>query len=141
MYEVFEHTADLGLRVRAASPQELFIDAARGLFSMVVANLDEVRPVEERTYRIEGDQYDLLLFDWLSELLYTFETQHLLLAQFDIEIDEVAGGGLILAAKCRGEIVDESRHRMEHEVKAVTYHALKVERRADEWLAEVIVDI
>ena len=38
MYEIFEHTADLGIRVRGGSLNELFADAARGLFSVMVAN-------------------------------------------------------------------------------------------------------
>ena len=45
MYEVFEHTADLGLRVRADSLQSLFVEAARGMFAMIVVNLEEVRLV------------------------------------------------------------------------------------------------
>ena len=36
---------------------------------------------------------------------------------------------------------DQARHALAHEVKAITYHRLKVERTADGWLAEVIVDI
>ncbi len=55
MYEIFEHTADLGIRVRAGSLDELFADAARGLFSVMVANLDAVRTVEEVTFQIHGD--------------------------------------------------------------------------------------
>lgn len=141
MYEIFEHTADLGLRIRAASGPELYADAAKGLFSVLVENLDEVRRVEERSYRLAGDQYDLLLFDWLNELLYTFETQRLLLVEFEVTLDEDPDGALTLAATCRGEGVDESRHRMEHEVKAVTYHGLFLEQQAGAWTAEVILDI
>ena len=136
MYETFEHTADLGLRVRAESLAQLFADAAKGLFSVLAANLDAVRSVQEKTYRIEGCETDYLLFDWLTELLYTFETEHLLLAEFDVRLD---GEGL--QATCRGEPIDRQRHELDHEIKAITYHGLKVEQRPDGWLAEVIVDI
>ncbi len=40
-----------------------------------------------------------------------------------------------------GEPLDHTRHELAHEVKAITYHGLRVERTADGWLAEVIVDI
>ena len=43
MYEIFEHTADVGIRARAGSLEELFADAARGLFSVMVENLAAVR--------------------------------------------------------------------------------------------------
>lgn len=135
MYETFEHTADLGLRVRAKTLENLFEEAGRGLFS-IVTNLDDVRCLQERTYRVAGAASDYLLFDWLNELLYTFEGDRLLLAEFKVELD--ADG---LRGTARGEPMDLERHRMEHEVKAITYHGLRVEENADGWLAEVIVDI
>jgi protein archease len=136
MYETFEHTADLGLRVRAADLETLFIEAGRGLTSMIVANLDEVRPVCEISLSVPGTQPDELLFDWLSELLYLFETRHLLLTNFEVQIDERG-----LRATARGEEADDNRHQLEHEVKAITYHGLKVEPADGGWLAEIIVDI
>ena len=136
MYEIFEHTADVGLRVRAAELDELFADAARGLISLLVANPDAVQPVQQRTVRIDGDEYDYLLFDWLSELLYPFETQRLLLSRFEIHVQHDG-----LSATCWGETMDPQRHQMDHEVKAVTYHELKVLRDGQGWLAEVILDI
>ncbi len=54
MYEIFEHTADLGLRVRAPDLETLFVEAARALFSVIVANLDDVRPVRERSLTVGG---------------------------------------------------------------------------------------
>lgn len=136
MFEVFEHTADLGLRIRAVERTELFVEAARALFSVFVANLDSVRCVEQRSYEVQGDADDYLLFDWLNELLYTYDTERLLLAQFDVELDDDR-----LRAVCRGEPIDRTRHDLEHEIKAITYHGLRVERDGDGWLAEVIVDI
>lgn len=136
MYEIFEHTADLGLRVRAGDLPTLFVDAARGLTSMIATNLDGIQPVRVVPLRVESDSLDLLLFDWLTEILYLFESEHLLLCQFDVRL-----AGNVLEAVARGEPLDESRHQLEHEVKAITYHRLKVEQTPDGWLAEVIVDI
>jgi SHS2 domain-containing protein len=135
-YETFEHTADLGLRVRAATLDALFADAARGLFSMIVPDLESVRPQESLALEVRGEPSELLLLDWLSELLYTYETRRLLLVQFDVSVGETG-----IAATVRGEPIDPARHALDHEVKAITYHGLKLERRDDGWLAEVIVDI
>ncbi len=137
MYEVFEHTADLGLRVRADDLNGLFAEAARGLLSLIVVNLDQVEAVQEKSIELQTDTLDYLLFDWLNELLYTFETDQLLLSGFDVEVNESK-----ITARCFGEPADPSRHEMDHEVKAITYHRLKVERLDNgSWLAEVIVDI
>lgn len=136
MYEVFEHTADLGLRIAAEDEPTLFAEAARGLFSLIVTNLDAVRPVCTKAIALQGLRRDDLLFDWLSELLYVFETERLVLSQFRVELS--AGG---LRAEVAGEPLDPARHQLEHEVKAITYHGLVVERTAQGWRAEVIVDI
>jgi len=140
MYEVFEHTADLGIRIRANSLNELFADAGRGLVAQL-ANLSTVRPVTEKAITLAGESLDFLLFDWLSELLYAFEESRLLLANFDVQVASSADG-YSLTANCRGEVADASRHDLDHEVKAITYHGLFVKQLDDgSWEAEVIVDI
>jgi SHS2 domain-containing protein len=137
MFELFEHTADLGLRVRAQSLEELLIDAGRGLLSMLVANPEAVRSFQTRTITLSAEAPAYLLFDWLSELLYAFEAEKLLLCEFDVRLN----GGQV-TAMCRGEPMDSARHQMDHEVKAITYHGLAVTQNNDgSWQAEVIVDI
>jgi len=136
MYELFEHTADLGLRIRADRLDELFAEAGRALFSAIVTNLDDVRPSQSRTLEVEADRLDDLLHDWLAELLYVFHADHVLLSQFEVNVGETR-----LTATARGEPIDTARHELDAEIKAITYHGLKLVEEADGWLAEVIVDI
>jgi SHS2 domain-containing protein len=136
MHETFEHTADLGLRVRAATLDALFAEAAEALFSIVVDDLGTVKPVTRIDVTLSEADCELLLFDWLKELLYRFDAEHLLFSRFDVT---VRPDGLTAAAW--GEKLDRDRHELSHEVKAITYHGLKIEQTADGWLAEVIVDI
>ncbi len=135
-FETFEHTADIGLRVRAESLDALFAEAGRAFFSLIVANPEAIRPVQQVEFELAGSRRDDLLFDWLSELLYTFATRRLLLAEFDVSVRDDG-----LSARARGEPLDRRRHGLDLEVKAITYHGLKVEQAAGVWLAEVIVDI
>ena len=136
MYETFDHTADLGLRIRAADLNTLFAEAGRALFSALVEDLDAVAPRQQLDLTIAGSDRDYLLFDWLKELLYRFEVEHLLLSRFSATI-----GGAALHGSAWGEPFDPGRHELAHEVKAITYHGLRVEQTPDGWLAEVIVDI
>lgn len=136
MHETFEHTADLGLRIRASDLDTLFVEAAQALFETIVEDLGTVRPVKRVEVQLTGQEKDYLLFDWLKELLYYFDTEHLLFGRFEAHVSESG-----LTASAWGEPLDRSRHNLEHEVKAITYHGLRVERGADGWLAEVIVDI
>ena len=136
MYEIFEHTADLGLRVQGASFAELLVEAGKGLFSMVVDDPSTVEPRVTRELTVAGNDRAYLLFDWLNELLYLCDTERLAFSQFEVRLGEEG-----LSALARGEPLDPSRHHLTHEIKAITYHGLTVEEREGEWLAEVIVDI
>lgn len=136
MYEVFEHTADLGLRIRAADLNSLFADAGRGMFSVIAGDLAGISARDAHKFDLEGTEVDYLLFDWLNELLYAFESQRLLFVAFDVHVTKTG-----LQATVSGEPWDPARHRLEHEVKAITYHALRVVQQSDGWLAEVILDI
>lgn len=136
MHETFEHTADLGLRARAADLNTLFAEAALALSAAIVENVDAIEPRQEFNIEVAGAQQDYLLFDWLKELLYRFDADHLVLGKFAVEV-----GPSGLKAAAWGEPLDPARHLLNHEVKAITYHGLRVEPTADGWLAEVIVDI
>ncbi len=136
MYEFFEHTADLGLRVRAADLDALFADAARGLFAAIVEDLNMVRPLQRIDVRLAGSEREYLLFDWLKELLYRFDAEHLLFSRFEVHVTAMG-----LTGAAWGEPLDRGRHELGHEVKAITYHGLCVQPEDGAWLAEVIVDI
>jgi SHS2 domain-containing protein len=136
MFELFEHTADLGLRARAPDLDTLFADAAAALFAAIVDDPNAIEPRQRHDIRLEGAERDYLLFDWLKELLYRFDSGHWLFRRFEVRV-EAAG----LTAAAWGEPFDPARHALAHEVKAITYHGLRVEPADGGWLAEVIVDI
>jgi SHS2 domain-containing protein len=140
MFETFDHTTDLGLRVDADSLSELFAEAAVGLTSLIVADVGTVESSQQRTFEVSSPDLEYLYFDWLSELLYLFESDGWLTANASVEIS-----GNSLRGVVRGETCSETRHRRSHEVKAITYHGLSVlptERDGGQvWSAEVIVDI
>lgn len=136
VYEVFDHTADLGIRAEAPDLDGLLAECARGLVSTIVADPGQVRPVEERRVRLPPGEPADLLFDWLAEVLYLIEAQRFLPAGFEVR---TGPGGL--EATVRGERLDPARHRLEREVKAITYHGLRAEPGPDGWRAEVVVDI
>jgi len=137
MYELFEHTADLGIRARAPDLTTLFCDAARGLFSAIGESSAGGESEGQRyELRLTADRIDYLFLDWLNELLYLFESRALLLDRFEASID-----GTTLRGSARGVEFDPQRDRLYHEVKAITYHDLTVRQEGGEWLAEVIVDI
>jgi len=137
MHEIFEHTADLGLRIRARTLDDLFAEAGRALFALMVENHDAIQPAQTSIIELTNTQLDLLFFDWLNELLYLYDAKHLVLSRFEVNVTSGR-----LRATVSGEPHDDQKHQPDHEVKAITYHHLKVEQQPNgSWLAEVIVDI
>ncbi len=136
--ETFEHTAVLGLRVVGRDLPDLFETAAAGLFDVIVANRDDVRPGVSESIHLTAETLPDLLLAWLNELIFRSETQHRLYSQFRVGIDE---SGPRLDATIAGEPIDRERHILDHEVKAATHHGLTVKPVDQGWLAEIILDI
>jgi SHS2 domain-containing protein len=136
MFEVFDHTADLGLRIQAADANSLFAEAGRALLSVIVSNPEAVECRDTVKFHVAGRDLEYLLVDWLDELLFLFESKHFLGCDFETVVDDTG-----LSATLRGQVYDGERHLLAHEVKAVTYHGLAVEQSPDGWRAEVILDI
>lgn len=135
MYEIFEHTADIGLRARAPQFDGLLAELGKALFSVIVPNFASVRAVQEVSFELPDAAPQDLARDWLAELLFTFDTRRLVFAEFAVRLQDGLHG------LARGEPFDAARHELGMEVKAITYHDLVVLATADGWLAEVIVDI
>jgi SHS2 domain-containing protein len=136
--ELFEHTADLGLRIFAADHSDLFRTAGEGLFDVIVANRDSVRNVESETVSLVADSIADLLLAWLNELIFRCETRHWLYNRFEVAVDS---SGRRLDATIGGEPIDRSRHILDHEVKAATRHGLTLQREQGALIAEIILDI
>jgi len=135
MYETFEHTADVGLRVSAPSLDELFAAAARGLFSLLVSD-PIVGNGETMSFEVSGDNLTFLLVDILSELLFTFESEEVVLGDF---VFKVGDGRASATATARA--LDPKLHGPAREVKAITYHAAAVRHTEEGWDAELILDV
>ncbi len=134
-YRVFEHTADVGVEVWGSTLKDVFRDAARAMFSLMV---DSVEAREERTVELEGERLDWLLVDWLSELLYLMDAEGLVFSDFDVALER-SGSKWRLRAVAKGEPYDREKHGAKMEIKAVTYHMLEMDEGARR--ARVLFDI
>ena len=136
MHEVFEHTADLGLRITAASLDELLAEAGEGLFEILAGELAQIRPREERAFDVLGTDPTWLLLDWTTELLAAFTVDKMLFSEFTVTVHATG-----LRGTARGEPYDPAAHTLAHEIKAVTQHELDVHETPTGWEATLIVDI
>lgn len=135
-YELLEHTADLGIKVWGANLKELFINAASAMYELI-ADIDSVKGVVSIEVKADAQDRDQLLKNWLSELLYHFHVKDILFSEFLIK--ELDDKKIISVAK--GEKIDRARHDLKHEIKAVTFHNLKIEEEDGKLATEIIFDV
>ena len=135
-YRILDHTADIGLEAHGSDLLILFTNAARGMFA-IIGSVDTVKPRKEVSIEADADNLENLLVNWLSELLYLSATKGMLFCRFDItDMDDHH-----IRATVAGEPIDQTRHELDTEIKAVTYHDLKVEKIGRRWIARVLFDI
>lgn len=136
MYEIHDHTADIGIRVTAATLAEVLADAARALTAVVAGDAAQIRPLDTDAFAVGGTDPAWLLRDWVAEVLAAFDVRRMLYCDFEVEVDDVG-----LRARARGERYDPARHVLAHEVKAVTQHELDVRPTPSGWEGFFILDI
>ena len=135
-YEFINHTADIGIKVKGESLKDLFSNAGYAMFDILV-EIKDVKPEENLTVKIPGGQIEDILANWLRELLLKFNIDGWVLKVFDVYRVDESG----LEATVKGEKMDPLRHRLKTEIKAVTYHNLKVYKNGNIWKAQIIFDV
>ncbi len=135
-FRELDHTADTGIEVWAESLPELFERAAWGLF-VVLTDPDTVESREAVSFELEAPDLQALLVRWLSELNYYHITQRWVFSRFAVK--QLTERHLV--AQAWGEPIDPKRHPIYTEVKAITYHGLKLERQDGQWYARIIFDL
>jgi SHS2 domain-containing protein len=135
-YTIFDHTADLGVEIYGKTLEELFANAAFAVFD-IITDLRLVRPAGERHVIVEGEGWEDLLVNYLREILYLFSGEGLLLKEYSVmKMDPNH-----LEGQVSGEPFDPERHRINKEIKAVTYHQVAVKETPGGWTGRVIFDV
>jgi len=133
-FEELDHTADVKIRIKAESYEELFSIASSALFSNLYSG--DCRIERVRSLQVSGDTIEDLLWEFLSELLFISEVESFVVCETEVVFIE---GGL--SATIRGETFDPERHGGGREVKGISYSDLFI-RKIDRMIcAEIIFDI
>ncbi|HDL18855.1 MAG TPA: archease [Bacteroidetes bacterium] len=134
--ELLDHTGDTGLKIWGGTMEDIFILAARGMFS-VIYDVGKVAPRQSRSVELKAESDSELFVRWLNHLNFLFATENLLFCRFDLfEIKNH-----FLTATVSGEEFSAAKHEIFSEIKAVTYHQLKLEQIKDGWYAQVVFDV
>lgn len=133
-YEELPHTADVRIRVRAGSTDELFAEAARAISSIMYAPCSGAEETE--TLEIEAEDLETLMHDFLSEILYLSEVKEVVFCSFRVEVRDHS-----LRAVMAGERFERRKHGGGTEIKGVSYSGLKIYKEGGDHVLEVIFDV
>jgi SHS2 domain-containing protein len=135
-FEIIDHTADIGIVAYGADIKQVFANAALGLFNLM-ADLDDFGESLQREIELSAEDVEVLLIEWLNELIYIFDVERIIFKKFEIE--ELTSTRI--KAMCSGEKIKPGEHRLKREVKAATYHMLHISKEDGSYKVQVIFDI
>lgn len=135
-YRCIDHTGDLGVEVEAPDFPGLLRRASWALSDTLV-DASTVRAERTLHWTVEAESEEGLLVAQLQEILFRMDAEGMVFGDFEIE----RSGERSLSCIARGEPLDRGRHGFKTEIKAVTYHGLKIEDRGGKKTARIIFDV
>ena len=133
-------TADIAFKAEGRTIEDVFIFASEALIDSMVGDIHSIQPKVKRKIQIKQDSADMLLFDFLQEIIYYKDADSLLLVVNKLAIKK-ENQTYTLSAQANGEPVDPERHKLKADVKAVTLHKFEVKQTDAGWQAQVVLDI
>ena len=138
-YRILDHTADLGILVQAANLEELFKNAGIVLMDLLLVTKKCIRnrSPEPMTLTVNGIDIEDLMVRWLGEILFLFEAEQRVVISINIETLNQKE----LKAQLTTIPFEKGYHEIKNEIKAITYHQIKVAPKGKAWEARVIFDL
>jgi len=131
-------TADVAIESRGETLEELFTASAMATFE-VMADTSSIHPEIKKTLHLEHSEIDGLLFDWLAEIIYLKDSESMLFGKYDLKITK--NMNYQLDAEILGEEINQSKHDLRCDVKAITLHLFEVYEKDGKWISRFILDI
>ncbi|MFY9401986.1 MAG: archease [Candidatus Omnitrophota bacterium] len=135
-YEIFEHTADIGIRIKGKDLKELFEKAGLSIFEVSSRRqFTKDKTHINLTVRQRAENLESLFINWLNELISLSAAESLIFHKIDVKkIDEGSLGAVVTGSST-------NNYKVNIEIKAATYHGLKILHNNDGYIAEVILDV
>jgi SHS2 domain-containing protein len=143
-YRYLEHSTDAIVQAHGSSLEELFENSAMGLVN-IMFDIDKVENRQSETIIASDENLENLLFDWLEKVLLKIFIDQIVLSRFSIRVFEkpknLEEKRYFLEAQVGGEKVNYDKHNYKIEIKAITYHELKIQRTDTSYVATFLVDL
>ena len=132
--------ADAAIEVSSNSLEGIFIDSGKALTNTMVDDLKSIKTNKKYTFKVESQERDLLLFEFLEKLVIEKDANQMLFSEFEVKINQI-NEKFMVSVIAHGEHIDYDRHELCADVKAVTLHKFSLTKEKEDWKAEMILDI
>lgn len=141
-YKFFEDVslADVAYEAKGKSLEDLFESAGLALTNTMVKDLESVKQTITKKFKLEFETEEMLLFNFLQELIFLKDAKLLLFSKYKLKILK-SKKGFLLEAELKGEELNMKKHELLVDVKAVSFHMFKLQKLKSGWKAEIILDV
>ena len=132
--------ADAAIEVNSDSLEGIFVDSGKALTNTMVEDLKSIKTNQKYTFKVESQERDLLLFEFLEKLVIEKDANQMLFSEFEVKINQT-DKKFMVSVIAHGEHIDYDRHELCADVKAVTLHKFSLTKEKENWKAAMILDI
>ncbi|MEM3796390.1 MAG: archease [Archaeoglobaceae archaeon] len=132
-YRFIDHTADIAFEVYGKDLAELLENSAYAFYDAFIYT-EKLKGSKQKVVEVEAEDEDLLLYRWLNELLFLFETEFFAGKDVKVEVSDSVAKGIIVGGRF-------TRSDVKVEPKAITMHKFGIRKEKDHLVAFVVVDI
>lgn len=131
-FKFLEHTADIKFQAFGLTKEEMFENAGLAMFNSM--SEDSVKAKIKKKISVEGKDNESLMYNFLEELLFLFDTEHFFVSKIKIKIKDNK-----LTADITGDLVEN--YDIKIDIKAITYNEMFVKQEGNKWLCQVVLDV
>lgn len=136
-FEILDHPADIGIKVKGKTLEKMFINAALGTTYLIVETKGTEYIQIKKVVNIACTNLTELFIKWLDEVIYLFDSEGFIIRIVKVETSRDTS----LHAVIKGEKFDINKHKVKLYLKAVTYHQFEVKQSKEGWEATVYFDV
>jgi SHS2 domain-containing protein len=138
-FRYIDHVSDAMVEAYGRTLGEAFAHSARALVNLV-CNVSKVDPDKIVTIETTGFDRKSLLYNWLEKVLLVLLIDNIILAKFEVKIKRHKDK-YYLFSTCKGDDFLRQKHEYKVEVKAITYHGMKITDKKGKVIIRFLVDL
>lgn len=139
-FKILDHTADVAIFVEGKTIEELFISSCNGWKEITISSLKEKKVLTKKIL-LSAYSFDELLIELLSELNFLLTVKKFVFVDIINICFSKNEDKIDLAAEILFDEFDKLNHEIKLEIKAITFHKLKIEMHENIYSTIIVFDI